>query len=66
LVVEREFDVKKIVSDSSVELKEKYPNAQKYLEEIALNDLQAHLTPSKIIEIAQNLLKKTDFKDDVP
>lgn len=63
---EREFDVNRIVIDSSAKLKEKYPNAQTYLEQISINELHTHLTLGEITEITQNLLKKVEFKGDAP
>jgi hypothetical protein len=60
------FDLEKIIKESSKNLKAKYPEGQIYLVQIAKNEMQTHLTLGEIVAIAQNLLKKVGYKGDAP
>jgi hypothetical protein len=60
---EREkFDLVKILTESTRKLAKKFPDAQKYLIEVATDDMQTHLTSSQTSTIAESLLDKVGFE----
>lgn len=57
---EQEFDLRKILLDSSKKLKKVSKEAQEYLLSLATDELQTRLTSGKARNIAQTLLEKID------
>ncbi len=52
----------KILDETTIALKEKFPEAQTYLLELSKDDLQTRLTSGQALKIAEDILKKMGFK----
>ncbi len=59
------FDLVKILKESTGKLEEKFPDAQKYLAQVVTDDMQTRLTSSQASAIAQTLLDKVGFKGEI-
>jgi thymidylate synthase ThyX len=59
-----EFDLSKILDETTNKLKEAFPDAQKYLLELSKEELQARLTSGQAFEVAKTLLEKIGVKAD--
>jgi hypothetical protein len=59
-----QFNLAKILEETTNKLKETHPEAQEYLLELSKEELQARLTPSQALKIAETLLEKVGFKAD--
>jgi hypothetical protein len=59
---EPEFNLSKILKETTNNLKEEFPEAQAYLLELSKEELQARLTSAQALKIAETLLEKIGFK----
>lgn len=59
-----QFNLAKILEETTNKLKETYPKAQEYLLELSKEELQTRLTSGQALEIAETLLEKVGFKAD--
>jgi hypothetical protein len=59
-----EFNLSKILDETTNKLREASPDAQKYLLELSKEELQTRLTSSQALEIAGKLLEKMGIKVD--
>lgn len=59
-----QFNLAKILEETTNKLKETYPEAQEYLLELSKEELQTRLTSGQALEIAETLLEKVGFKAD--
>ena len=61
-----QFNLAKILKETTNKLKETYPKAQEYLLELSKEEMQTRLTSGQALEIAETLLEKVGFKADSP
>jgi intein-encoded DNA endonuclease-like protein len=59
-----EFNLSKILNETTNELKKAFPDAHKYLLELSREELQTRLTPGQALEVAKTLLEKIGVKAD--
>jgi hypothetical protein len=59
-----EFNLSKILNETTNKLKEAFPDAQKYLLKLSRKELQIRLTSSQALGVAETLLEKIEFKAD--
>jgi len=59
-----EFNLSKILEETTNKLKGAFPDAQKYLLELSKEELLTHLTSGQALGIAETLLEKIGVKAD--
>jgi hypothetical protein len=59
-----EFNLSKILDETTNKLKKACPDARKYLLELSKEELQTRLTSGQALEIAKALLEKMGIKAD--
>jgi len=59
-----QFNLAKILEETTNKLKDTYPEAQEYLLELSKEELQTRLTSGQALEIAETLLEKVGFRAD--
>ena len=59
-----EFNLSKILNETTNKLKEEFPDAQKYLLKLSKEKLQTRLTSGQALEVAKALLEKMGVKAD--
>jgi hypothetical protein len=59
-----EFNLFKILDETTNKLKEAFPDAQKYLLELSKEELQTRLTSGQALGVAETLLEKIGVKAD--
>jgi len=59
-----EFNLSKILGETTNKLKKAFPDAKKYLLELSKEELQTRLTSGQALEVAKILLEKMEVKVD--
>jgi hypothetical protein len=59
-----EFNLSKILDETTSKLKKAFPDAQKYILELSKEELQTRLTQGQALEVAETLLKKIGVEAD--